>query len=451
MDSKAHKDSKRLYSQTLRSKGRDDAVADVADDFTESIDDLQIQLNQLHSQDIVEQFAALQFWAEYIESGQLIPPELMVQFRNDILAFLPLLLQMDPQPELQINNVLIIISDIVEFFEDDFDYKTLFQTIWTIMPNSDACDTCGQIINHSPTLAQEILGNNDYIEAIEGFLQNEIPEVRNSGLYLVVSLAKQHDNHILMHSIFDSVCQMLINENETDDNISTVLLILKLFADSEIGITFISEKTELGNMIHNVINPENTTAILNLLLNIGKTSSHCLKIFSQLDVLPFILFHVNNETSSKHELLATRILYCIAMDGQEGARFLVEAENGTLIPNLFEKINCGQSLWKASLATVCACCYKGDSEVIDALVGAGLFGYILENLESSSDSFLNDLILALQSIIANAERKGDAQLISELTSNEDLIDKLFNISDEKAGTDEGRIANFIYSKLTGEE
>ena len=416
---------------------------DDGDVFNESLDDLQIQVNNLHSEDGEEKLMAIQFFAEYIENGEFVPPELFIQFRDNILTLLSNIASLPP---LQASNVLRIIGDIVEFFEDDFDYASLFQNIWAFIPNDDAINACGMILKQSQTLAEQILENEEVVGTIISFLQNENSDLRNSGLFLICSLTEDKENHIMMRNFFDITCNLLENDDETDDNISSAISVLKLFANSENGITFISDRPDLGNLLHKVLHrPKCDSQILDFLLRIGETSSNCLKIFLKLELIDFIISNVNNQTNDKMEKNATKILYCIAQDGQEGVQFLFEQG---ILQSLIEKSSRNQSVWKLCLSTLCTCCYKGSSEIINAIVGVGFIDFIDQNLDSSSDNVVNDLLLALQAIIASAELQGNKPLLEELAANDDLVDKIYSLTEDHEGDDNGRIANLIYQKLT---
>ena len=445
METKTLNDSKKFFKQQVINKGRNQ-FDEVDEELTDNLDDLQIQLNNLHSENFQEQLLSIQFFADFIEDGNFIPPELFIQFRNDILAFLA---QISALPQLQASNILMIVSNIVEFFEDDFDYSSLFQTIWALIPNDDAIHACGKIITQSQSLSQELLGNEGFLGVVQGFLQDpENSDLRNSGIFLVCALADNKENHIMMRNFFDIICNLLENDDETKENIIAIIQTLKLFASSDTGITFITDRNDLSNLLHNVINiPEIDKEILAFLLRIGETSSNCIKIYNKLEVLDFIFSNVNNQTSDKMERTAIRILYCISQDNQDGIQVLFA--NG-ILQSLLEKIGKSRSLWNLALSTLCACCYKGSVEVTNALTEAGFVDIIDQNIDSSSDNLVNDLLLALQAIIATAELQGNESLISELAGNDDLIDKIFALTEDKEGEGEGKIASFIYSKLTGE-
>ena len=419
---------------------------DANDYFHESLDDLQIKVNQLRSEDGEEQLAAIQFFADFLDDGQFIPPSLFIQFRNDIVNFLNFVSQL---PELQLSNILRIIADILEFFEDDYPYSNLLQTIWQLLPNEDAFNAIGQILLQAPLLAQEFFQNEETHDALIGFLHNEDPTIRNSGLFLLCSLSENPDNHIMLHDMFEDVCNTLAAGEETEDNIESILTIIKLFAKSDSGITYISERADLGHNLHSIMGLTFAPKmILGLILNIAQTSSHCLKIIQKLDFLDFIISNVNNDVSEDMKYTALHILYCVAQDGEEGAKIIFDSQ---ILQSLLDQSSKGQKIHRMCISVIAACMYGGSSEIINALVEAGFLDVIIEYLEESVDSVVNEMLLALQSIISNAEIQGNETLLTSLVQNNELIDKLFYLTTEKEGEDEGRIAELLYKKLADED
>lgn len=411
----------------------------------ESFDDIQIQINQLHSPELQDKLLAVEYFVSFLED-QFIPPPMMEDFRNTILMLFNSAEQLPPH---HTENLLIILSSIVEFFEPDFDYAAIFNRTWQFLPNHEAFNLLAAIIKQCDAISIEFLNNPEYCLAIKNFLNNESEELRNSAALLILSLSLIEDNIILMREFFEAIIQNIINPHEVSDNVKIYTDILTAFASADAGLTMISEEPQMSVAFKSIIHFEELKARgLKFLLEIGKSSNNCFKIYTKLDVFEFLMNSLasQNKTQIKYAL---RIFFCIAENGESGIQFLFETGVANSIIEMKHQYD--NSIDQLIIELLSCFFYNGNSDIINGLLSDDLIAELMSFLDLESRSLRIAILRALQAIVADLFLQGKTSQLEALAGDDDIMDKIYSITEDFEGQQEGVIANLIYNQLSGEQ
>ncbi|EAY03628.1 hypothetical protein TVAG_161670 [Trichomonas vaginalis G3] len=411
----------------------------------ESFDDVQIRINQLHSQDLSEKFLAVQYFAEFLED-QYLPPPMMPDFRNVILS---LFFNTEQLPEHHMENLLIILQKIVEFFEPEFEFLDLFNRTWSLLPNSEAFNLLAQIIKISPQISLSFLQNQEFCNNLQQFMLSEEEEIRNSALIILYSLSSIQDNISMISPFFKILIQNLMNPEETEDNSRVSIGVLTNMAQTDSGLVMIEEEQEFPFALRGCLRFNNLhLPVLKFLHEVASSSSKPLKIFEKFEIFDFIISSLD---SKKPKLIqcALNIFISIAESGEDAVTTLNEFQLIQKIVPMQRTLNV--KIDQLIIEILCCFCYNGNSEIINFLFDSDIIQEFISYLDLNSRSLRISILRALQAMTADFALQGNRSALEDIASNDELMDKIWGFTEEFEGCEEGVIANHIYNSLNGEE
>lgn len=425
-------DEERSSRKTIKTKSQNDDNVDIS----ESFDEIVVHINNLHQDELMEE--SLFFFEDFLQEN-FIPVSLFIQFKDSILTCFNTIFSGE-YSEVVENTIMIILSDIVEYFEDDFDFSEIFETIWSKIPKDSAFEAVGSILASSVSMLRLFTSDSSYMQTLINYLHDESPEIVESALGSIMKICDEKNNIPFIIDLIPSVLDIAASDNIQlkKPGIITAIAIAK----SEAGISYIVEYPYISNIFLGVELNECLPFALKLLLAIGINESKCLQVYENANVLDLLLHMISSEDKNK-QIDAAKIFNCIAAQGEDAIQYLFEAE---IISKLLKLANGSYLVRTSAVRTLAEVCSKGSAEQISSLIEAGILEIFINTFTSSNDLVLDVLYAFYSILVVTADSPNAEEIISELGDNDQIIDGLQSISDRGAG-EEAAIADHILKTL----
>jgi len=402
---------------------------DVNDDCSYSLDEMQIWLNKLRTDD---RDSAFEFFIEYLENN-LLPPAIYPGFQGAILSILPFLHELTDESK---DNFLDIITTIAEFLVEIDDFGEIFDLIWAEIPRHSAFFAASSLIEKHFDVASLFI-NSEYLKELENIIQTVSNQDIEPILGFFMALAHQKELFSHVKDLYTHVFNYAISYDY--DIKKSCLSILTQVASFDAGVTYIQEHPHLVDLFKGIhLSSPCLYSSLKLIESIVKNTEHPLKVLQQAECLHIIVLSFESDERRILMIIAS-ICYCIALDESGGIQYLLDS--GILM--IFFRWNEKPfSIWLAALRVLCQSVSFSD-DIMELFIENGFIDYLAEALTCSDLPIILQILIALQNIIATKTEHGDSAFMDALLTNDSLFEEISSVMERFPGTMPATVASII--------
>ncbi|KAH0785876.1 hypothetical protein GPJ56_010276 [Histomonas meleagridis] len=398
----------------------------------DEIEEFQIQINKLSIPE--ESINALSFFRDYLE-GDLLPPEIFVQLHNFILR----IIQAPGIPQPNLDLVLNILTEIAEFLNEDIDFAGLTNHLLQYLPIESAFEAISTIASCYITSARFL------ISALPNILQFLSADSNQQHGYLLIILSILNHKVLVpdMVGYINAIFGVILSGNA--EHLSICFSILAKFANSEIGFSQIEEFSHISQIFdHYRDNPECIIPIIQFLDSICSSKTQNPMKFIELTNSASIIINAMTTNDQKVLKVLCQLLYTLSRS-EQGMDFLFKNE---IVDNLFYLFeNSSFSISSKALKILCSVCSNCPHEVVMNFIAKGFLELIINYIADAPVDLLKEILTAVQTIVLAIKSSGDQSLLEKIEDSE-LMDEIYNVSQNNHDNTIGVIASFICDNLS---
>ena len=401
-----------------------------------SLEDLQIMINKLTYQTndgfFPQRIEALNFFADYLSDNNLLPETIFVALHNFILF----IIQQPHEAELD-EIILSILENIAGFMNEDIDFSFVVQYVWQFIPNENAFDTLA-------VLAAEQLGAAKCMIIVlpQLFELLNSSDLFDNVLIVISGMTCHYELLTDMAPYLDQFLQIGHScDTLMDKSLSLYYSIISHYTESEKCLDEISHFSSISLIFENA--SKSDTIFHSALKLLEKITSKIKNPIAFLEKANAIQFIEKSIKSNNPQIIKDGLKLCLSfVENPQGIAFFIQSG---IIEPFFKLLDSSFDISELSMNMLCKILSESPSETVYTFLENDFIDIVLSLIQSYSDSTQMNILKAIQTIVITMESAGDTNGIHNLVESTELMDVLWELSEEKTGPLR-HIASYIYEK-----